>query len=110
MVTRGSVKARASSNGRAAGLDAWVGKLQIDKEDLDTCLAEQPDLSYYVGEAYADAVDRRDALKLDLEELQADLDKKVRAEAEAAGIKTTETQVKNEVLLRQSCKDMRDRK
>lgn len=59
-------------------------QLQIDRDDLDTGLVEQPDLYYHVAEAFVLAVAKRDEAKLDLEQATADLDKQFREAAAEA--------------------------
>lgn len=71
-------------------LETLREQLQIDRDDLDTCLVEQPDLYYHVAEAYVLAVAKRDEAKLDLEQATADLDKQFREAAAAAEEKVTE--------------------
>lgn len=78
--------------------DAAAG-LQIDRDDLDGCLVDQPESFYHAAVAYSKAVARRDAVKLELEHLAANLDVKIRADADKAGTKTTETGIKNEIQL-----------
>lgn len=53
--------------------------LKIDRDALDDCLVEQPELFYHVSENYVVAVSERDGAKLDLEEAIAEEDQKVRA-------------------------------
>jgi hypothetical protein len=57
--------------------------LQIDREDLDGCLIEQPDSYYHVSVAFSEAVSRRDGTRLELEEWEALLDRDIRAEDDA---------------------------
>jgi hypothetical protein len=73
--------------------------LRIDRDDLDSCLIEQPDRYYHVAAALAAATADRDAAKLDLDATYADLDRTVRAEAEKAGEKTTEARIQQEIKL-----------
>lgn len=55
--------------------------LEIDKNALDDCLMEQPEIYARVAEAVALAEAERDAAQLGLEELGAELDKQLRGEA-----------------------------
>jgi hypothetical protein len=71
-------------------LDTLRAQLQIDKDDLDTCLVEQPDLYYHVAEAYVMAVAKRDEAKLNMEQVTAELDKQFRQAAAEAEEKLTE--------------------
>lgn len=78
-------------------LERFKGNLAIDKDDLDTCLMEQPESYYHVSEAYVNAVALRDATKLELEEVTAKEDQAIRASALATERKLTETAVQNEL-------------
>lgn len=71
--------------------------LRIDADGLDECLMEQPDLYYQVAENYARVVAERDAAKLNVDELSAQLDQKYRAEAVESDTKITEAQMQNKV-------------
>ncbi len=64
--------------------------LVIDKDDLDRCLMEQPETYYHVSSAFALASAERDAVKLDLEELQAKLGLDLRDQAIRKDEKMTE--------------------
>jgi hypothetical protein len=76
-------------------LEQYHKYLAIDKDDLDRCLMEQPETYYHVSSAFALANADRDACKLDLEELQAQLDQDIRAEALRKDEKLTETSLQN---------------
>ena len=67
--------------------------LRIDRNDLDSCLQQQPEAYHHAAEAYILAVAQRDETKLILEELTAELDQGVRATASAAGEKLTESAI-----------------
>lgn len=71
--------------------------LRIDRDDLDTCLIEQPDRYYHVAMACAVAVSDREAAKLDLEDLSAKLDKDIRARAASREEKITEAKIQQEI-------------
>ena len=60
-------------------LDEYRSFLSIDKNDLDTCLMEQPEIYFKVADALVMAEAERDAVQLDFDELQAELDQDVRA-------------------------------
>lgn len=53
----------------------------IDKNDLDTCLVEQPDLFYRVSEAYTMARSLQDEIKYDITKLTAELGAQFRSAA-----------------------------
>lgn len=90
------VDAGVASGGKAL-LERYKNYLAIDKGDLDTCLMEQPESYYHVSEAYVNAVSQRDTTKLELEEVTAQQDQKIRADALASERKLTETAVQNEL-------------
>jgi hypothetical protein len=73
--------------------------LRIDRDDLDSSLTEQPDQYYKVALAYTNAAALRDAAKLDLEQIEANLDVTLRAQAAQAQEKTTEASIKQEMRL-----------
>lgn len=74
-------------------LEALRQQLQIDRDDLDTCLVEQPDLYYHVAEAYVLAVAKRDEAKLDLEQVTAELGEVMRNAAAVKEEKLTEAAI-----------------
>lgn len=71
--------------------------LRIDTDDLDGCLVEQPDHYYKAALAHAEAVGRRDAAKLALEGLEAQIDGEVRADYDARDEKVTEARIHKEI-------------
>lgn len=75
-------------------LDEARRALAIDLDDLDQCLIEQAELYYHVADRYERAIARRDAVKLELEELEAELDESVRRKANKDEEKLTEGQIK----------------
>ncbi len=81
----------------ALTLDTLRTQLQIDPDNLDAALVEQPDLYYHVAEAYVTAVAERDAAKLTMEQAIAELDKQFREAAAAAEQKTTETSLQRQI-------------
>lgn len=80
--------------------------LQIDPDDLDTCLVEQPGLYYHVAEDVAMANSRRDGLKLELEEAEAELDQQIRNDAFRADHKVTEGFIKGKISTSPNIKDL----
>jgi hypothetical protein len=60
-------------------LDELHGRLAIDEDDLDSGLVQQPDLFYHVSDGFSTAVSIRDGVKLELEELKAEMDQSIRA-------------------------------
>ena len=71
-------------------LDRYRQHLAIDRNDLDTCLTEQPECHYHVSQACAIATAERDKLKLELEELTAKLGLDLRDQATRRDEKLTE--------------------
>jgi len=80
--------------------------LQIDRDDLDTCLVQQPGLFYHVAEQYSLAVSQRDEAKLALEEKTAELDKQVREAAVQADEKLTEAGIQNRLRTMPKIKEL----
>ncbi len=78
-------------------LENLRSQLQIDKDDLDTCLVEQPDLYYHVAENYVNAVARRDAVKLSIEQVTAELGEQMRKAAAAREEKLTESAITRKI-------------
>lgn len=79
--------------------DELKAYLAIDKDALDECLMQQPEVYSKVAEALAIAESERDATKLELEERSAEVDRQVRAAAERAEEKVTEAAIKGRVSL-----------
>jgi hypothetical protein len=92
---------------QASSWTRYRDKLVIDKDDLDTCLVEQPELYYHVTEAHVMAVAERDAAKLTLEEAEAGVDRDLRLEAEDNSEKITETRVQQLIRLEPKIQRMR---
>lgn len=80
--------------------------LQIDPDDLDTCLVEQPGLFYHVADDVATANSRRDGLKLQLEETEAEIDQEIRTDALRLDFKMTEAMIKNKILTAPRVKEL----
>lgn len=74
-------------------------RLVIDEDALSECLVEQPQLYYDAANSYVQAISMRDAAKLELEEIGAQLDKAIRLAAEKSGAKITEARVQQEIHL-----------
>jgi hypothetical protein len=83
--------------------------LRIDPDDLDACLVEQPGLFYEVAEAVSIANSQRDAIKLELEETQAELDQQFRRKALDEDIKVTEAMLQNQIRTAPRIKDLQRR-
>jgi hypothetical protein len=71
--------------------------LEIDPDDLDEGLITQPQLVWDVSEQLVLAIDRRDTLKLELENVEADEDNKIRALAEKHEDRITEPFIKKQI-------------
>jgi hypothetical protein len=70
-------------------------KLGIDEHSLDMALREHPDLFYEVASQLALAVSNRDEAKLDLEEVEAEVDKELRRAAAINDDRTTEKEIES---------------
>jgi hypothetical protein len=77
----------------------YVTSLQIDEDDLDRCLVEQPKLYYHAAEAMTLANSRRDKLALQLKELTATVNQEVRETIANNKLKSREDDIKQQVLL-----------
>lgn len=82
---------------RTRPADDLEASLRIDPEDLDACLVEQPGLFYHVAENVSAANSARDAIKLELEEAQAELDQQFRKTALERDEKVTEASIQNQI-------------
>lgn len=89
-------KAEHTSNGRTL-INSLRAKLEIDRSDLETCLVEQAMLTFEVSEHVVTANSERDKLKLDIEQLAAQLDPEIREDLEQAEAKITEAIVANAI-------------
>lgn len=73
--------------------------LQIDRSSLDDEVMRQASLLFTVSEAVIEATAERDALKDNLLQIEAMLDKEIRHDFETAKTKFTETQIKSLILM-----------
>lgn len=73
--------------------------LKVSKHNLDTHFEEQAQLNSTIGEEHEKALRARDLAKQELDELSAEIDAELRADATAAGEKVTETALKNRITL-----------
>ena len=83
--------------------------LAIDKNNLDDCLIEQPEVYYHVSEALVKATAERDAIKLQLEEATAAEDQNIRTVAVRMGEKLTEASIQNKLTLVPAVKVLADK-
>ncbi len=73
--------------------------LQIDRSSLDDEVMRQASLLFAVSEASIEATAERDALKDNLLQIEAALDKEIRHDFETTKTKFTETQIKSLILM-----------
>lgn len=78
--------------------------LRIDKNALDEALERAPDLYYRVSKELTLATSRRDAIKQELAEIEAEADNTIRIRAEGAKVKLTETDAKMQARLEPAVK------
>lgn len=78
--------------------------------ELDRHLAEQASLSMFWGERWARALDERDFLACELDLYEAQLDGKIREDAEKTSTKITEAGIKNKILCDKKRIEMNDKK
>ena len=86
---------------RAADYDLtrFRASLEIDEDDLDRALAEQPRLFYEVAEALTIAVSRQRGIAMQLKDLKARLHLVIRDTAARRNEKTREDNIKNRNIL-----------
>ena len=77
----------------------FQAKLRINKEDLDEELSEFPSMFYTVSDHYLEAHRRVKRLQERMDRRFATLASALRGAAHDAGVHTTETQLKQEVLI-----------
>lgn len=87
-------------------LERFHAQLAIDREDLDECWVRQPELYFNVSDAHVLAVAERDAIKLELEEAQAEEGKRLREDAAQHNEKITEASINQNVLLAPKVKQL----
>jgi len=73
--------------------------LIVDRDELDDAVIGQPELYYHVAEQHVLACGRRDKLKLDLEEAEANADKMLRLQAAKMETKVTEAHLRQAIAL-----------
>lgn len=87
----------------------FQAKLRINKENLDEELAEFPNMFYTVSDHYLEAHRRVKRLQERMDRKFATLAAALRSAAHDEGIKTTETQLKQEVLIHPDYRKMKAR-
>lgn len=73
--------------------------LRIDPDDLDSCLVSQPELFREAGDAVSLANSRRDGLKLEVKETEAELFLAFRRKALNDGEKATEAYIEAQITI-----------
>lgn len=73
--------------------------LEIDKFALDEMCVMQPSIYFKHSEAYTDALDKVNRLKIKLEELKAVTDKEVRLSYATKNVKVTESVIARDIAL-----------
>lgn len=79
--------------------DRYKKYLAIDRDGLDDCLIKQPELFYHVSEQYTLAVGRRDAAKLELEKVEAEISQSIRENALKREEKVTEAGIAEKITI-----------
>jgi hypothetical protein len=90
--------ARTLSEPKPLTIDHYRAQIKIDRNALDLCAEEQPELFLKVAEAQVFAVSRRDAAKDELLRTDARLGREARAAMVEKGVKPTEGGVADVVL------------
>lgn len=91
-----------------ARIEDYRDRLAIDRDHLDDCLVEQPELYYHVSEQYSLAVAERDATKLDLDHTEAKEAQRFRDEAVKLEEKLTVDGLKEKLVLSPKLQDLRE--
>jgi len=86
-----------TAEGVSDSIKEFEGQLVVDRDNLEEEVIRQPEFYYHVSEQLVYAVDLRDRLKKDLEELEAEVDNKIRSLAERNEDKITEAFVKKQI-------------
>lgn len=79
-------------------INDYVEYLLIDKYNLDSGLVEQASVYHKIGNGYADAMSYRDQARAELDQVKAECDKFIRADAVLANERITEAQVTAKIL------------
>lgn len=87
-------------------LSSFEQTLMVDQDNLDEEVIRQPELYYHVSEQLVYAIDARDTLKKEIEELEAEVDNKVRALAERNEDKVTEPFVKKQIAANEDVQEL----
>lgn len=90
----------------AAKIEELKADLKISGSEIEKSLMHQPSIFDEVGELFATASANRDAMKAELEELDAQLGSNIRAEALSDGTKITESRIEELILLNPDHKQM----
>lgn len=78
-------------------LEDYKELLLINKHGLDDALEQQALYTFEVGEIYAEKVSVRDALKENIDTVDADIAEGLRKAAEASGVKITEAGIQQKI-------------
>jgi len=73
-------------------------RLLIDRSDLESALEDHPTLVLEVGDIQAELVAERDTVKMELDKLEAAIDKELRADAVKHEEKITEKSIANSII------------
>ena len=79
-------------------LNEYREYLKIDRTDLESALLQQADLWFRVAEEHAKAVSIRDQAYENIKQTDAKLNKEIRSEYEAEGVRVTESAINAAVL------------
>lgn len=92
-------KSKEQRDARQESLDRYKEALQLDKNDLDTALEQQPTLLDEVAEEHALAVSRRDEMKTAMEEAYATQADNIRNSSKPGEKPPTDSSVKEQASL-----------
>lgn len=105
MIERRRREVRAGSDRSSDGPDAMApemldqlqDQLAIDRDDLDTCLSDQPNLYFHVADVYTRAIADREKAQSELSMTKARIDREIRHASAEEGTKRTEASIEKEM-------------
>lgn len=105
MVNRRRREVRAGSDRSTDGADAMAPEmldqlqeqLAIDRDDLDSSLADQPNLYFHVADVYSRALADREKAQSELSKMKAKIDNEIRYRIAEEGVKRTEGSIEKEM-------------
>lgn len=88
-------------------IDDLESRLEIEEDDLDSALIEQPTLYWHIGDLLARLQSRRDATKQEIELAEAEAAADIKEEWERNDVKHTQQQLNQAVLRRDTVQELK---